>query len=58
MKLASSEQHPIKKFSLSAGRSFQPKKYILGLCESMLEDEKLVITMHSLHTFKQLNQPS
>jgi len=39
MKLASPEQHPTKKFSLPAGRSFQPKKYILRLCESMIEDK-------------------
>lgn len=58
MTLDSSEQHPIKKFCLSAGRSFQPKKYILGLCETTTEDRELVVTMHSLHNFKQLNQPS
>lgn len=27
---------------------------VLGLCDSMTED-KLLITMHSLHTFKQTN---
>lgn len=40
---------PYEKFSLSEGRSFQPKKYILGLRQSMTEDKELLIVMHSPH---------
>lgn len=39
-------------------QEFSTEEIHLGLFESMTEDKKLVITMYSLHTFKQVNQPS
>lgn len=42
----------MKKFPFCQAGVLKLRNYVLGLCESVTEDKKLLITMHSLHTFK------
>lgn len=49
---------PNEKILPFSRQEFSTEEIHLGLFESMTEDTKLVITMYSLHTLKQVNQPN